>query len=128
MVAVSDQEHRITLQELTTILEEQLRKATGIQSITVLSPDGLPIASTLLEREHITSAMAAASLGLSERVVETLNRGKMEEIMISGNQGFVVIRAAGKNAAISITAKEAINHGFARIIAKKIALIVEERL
>ncbi|MFW9777682.1 MAG: roadblock/LC7 domain-containing protein [Candidatus Heimdallarchaeota archaeon] len=64
---------------------------SGIESITVLSPDGLPLASAFVERENVISIMEASSLGLSNRILQTYARGNMEEIMICGAEDSVVI-------------------------------------
>ena len=69
-------------QELDAILAKYMEKSPSIQAITVVSPDGLPIASTSDEEETVISAMTAASQSLSERVLSQLNQGKMRSIEI----------------------------------------------
>lgn len=54
--------------------------------------------------------------------------GEIEEIMLCGAARFVIIRAAGDNAAISVTGQNTKSYGMARLIAKKMAHLVEERL
>ncbi|MFX0174344.1 MAG: roadblock/LC7 domain-containing protein [Candidatus Hodarchaeota archaeon] len=114
--------------ELEVILQDYLDKSPDIQSITILSTDGLPIVSTSSKEEEIYSAMAAASISLSERVLKELRRGDVRDIMISGSKGFVMIRSAGENVVISITATGYKNYGLIRLIAKNIAAQIDKKL
>jgi predicted regulator of Ras-like GTPase activity (Roadblock/LC7/MglB family) len=92
--------------ELDAILDKYITKSSSIQAITVVSPDGLPIASTSEENEVVIVAMTAASQSLSERVLTELERGGMREIMLMGEEGFVIILNAGENAVVSFTASD----------------------
>jgi len=109
------QDFRLSPGELNVIIQDQIRKSPDIQSITILSIDGLPIVSTSSKEEEIYSAMAAASMSLSERVLITLQRGKVQDVMISGSDGFVMTRCAGENAIFSITARGHKNYGLVRV-------------
>lgn len=115
-------------QELKVLLESYRVKSSSIQAITVVSPDGLPIASTSDDEEVVIAAMTAASQSLSERVLITLERGNMQEIMLTGEQGFVVILSAGKNAVVSITANDHKNIGLVRVLSKQLAQVLSEIL
>lgn len=121
------QDVRLSPEELNVIIQDQIRKSPDIQSITILSIDGLPIVSISRKEEEIYSAMAAASMSLSERVLRALQRGKVQDVMISGSDGFVMIRCAGENAVVSITARGHKNYGLVRVIAKKTAAQVAEK-
>lgn len=113
-------------EELTAILVKYLEKSASIQAITVVSPDGLPIASTSDENEVVIAAMTAASQSLSERVLTELERGGMKEIMLTGEEGFVVILNAGENAVVSFTASDGKNIGLVRVLAKQLAKTISE--
>ncbi|MFX0171178.1 MAG: roadblock/LC7 domain-containing protein [Candidatus Hodarchaeota archaeon] len=56
------------------IIQDHINKSPDIQSITILSTDELPIVSTSSKEEEIYSAMAAANINLSERVLRELQR------------------------------------------------------
>ena len=115
-------------QELDTILEKYLAKSSSIQAITIVSPDGLPIASTSDEKDVVIAAMTAASQALSERVLSELERGGMQEIMYTGEFGFVVILSAGENAVVSFTASDSKSIGLVRVLAKQLAKIISGML
>ena len=74
-----------------------------IEGLSVVTKDGLPIASALatpVDEDRI-SAMTAASLALSERVVAELERGTLDQIMIKGKDGMVIIMEAGEHAVLT---------------------------
>ncbi len=115
-------------QEIDAILAKFADKSPSIQVITVVSLDGLPIASTSDEEETVIAAMTAASQSLSERVLSQLQQGEMKEVMLTGNLGFVVIQSAGENAVVSITANDSKNMGLVRVLGKQLAQILSELL
>lgn len=127
MIDIS-QELSTRSEELTVILVKYLEKSASIQAITVVSPDGLPIASTSDENEVVIAAMTAASQSLSERVLTELKRGGMKEIMLTGEEGFIVILNAGENAVVSFTASDAKSIGLVRVLAKQLAKTISEIL
>ncbi len=90
------------LLEIEKILRAVQHRIPDIEGLAVVTRDGLPIASSLhtgSDEEQI-SAMTAASLSLSECVVIELQRGIMEQVIISGSKGLIIIRNAGKYAVL----------------------------
>ncbi len=90
------------LLEIERILLEVQRRIPDIEGVAIVTKDGLPIASLLHSDsdEDQISAMTAASLSLSERVVIELKRGIMEQVIITGSNGLIVIRNAGEYAVL----------------------------
>ena len=90
------------LLEIERILLEIQRRIPDIEGVAIVTRDGLSIASLLHSEsdEDQISAMTAASLSLSERVVIELKRGIMEQVIISGSDGLIVIRNAGEYAVL----------------------------
>ncbi|WP_461831664.1 roadblock/LC7 domain-containing protein [Aquifex sp.] len=82
---------------------QELIKAGGIEGATLVSLDGLPIASVLPPdaEEDKVAAMSAAILSLGEKVVEELKKGTLEQITIKGNSGYIVITGIGKDAVLT---------------------------
>ena len=115
-------------QELNVLLDKYQRKSPSIQAITLVSPDGIPIASTSDEKEVVIAAMTAASQSLSDRVLSELERGSMKEILLTGENGFVVILNTGKNGVISVTARDPKSIGLVRVLTKQLAKIISEML
>ncbi len=90
------------LQQIERILREVQSRIPDLEGLAVVTRDGLPIASALYSNtdEDRISAMTAASLSLSERVVLELERGIMEQLIITGSNGLVIIRDAGEHAVL----------------------------
>ncbi|MFX0013906.1 MAG: roadblock/LC7 domain-containing protein [Promethearchaeota archaeon] len=90
------------LQQIERILREVQGRIPDLEGLAVVTRDGLPIASALYTNtdEDRISAMTAASLSLSERVVQELERGIMEQLIITGSNGLVIIRDAGEHAVL----------------------------
>lgn len=90
------------LAQIERVLREVQSRIPDLEGLAVVTKDGLPIASALYSStdEDRISAMTAASLSLSERVVMELDRGKMEQVIISGSNGMVIIRDSGEHAVL----------------------------
>ena len=102
MLNNNDTEIMDRLQEIERILKEVQSRIPDLEGLAVVTRDGLPIASALYTStdEDRISAMTAASLSLSERVVIELERGTMEQVIITGSNGLVIIRDAGEHAVL----------------------------
>ena len=93
------------MDKYTQVLQE-LIKNTGLEGASLVSADGLPVASVLkpgLEEDRI-AAMGAAILSLGERVVEELAKGSLEQITVKGDHGYVIITGVGHDAVIVVLA------------------------
>ncbi|MEQ9369983.1 MAG: roadblock/LC7 domain-containing protein, partial [Coleofasciculus chthonoplastes F3-SA18-01] len=65
----------------------------------VVTPDGLPLATTLpsgMDDERV-SAMSAAMLSLGERIGKELVRGTIDRIYVEGAKGFSVLTSCGED-------------------------------
>ncbi|MHA1166878.1 MAG: roadblock/LC7 domain-containing protein [Candidatus Hodarchaeales archaeon] len=78
-------------------------RVPDIQGLVVVTKDGLPVASLLVDGvdEDRISAMTAGSLSLAERVASELYRGDLGEMIIKGTKGLVVIMDAGEEAVLT---------------------------
>jgi hypothetical protein len=70
--------------------------------------DGLPIASSLPQgvEEDRVSAMSAAMLSLGERIAGELGRGMLDEVYVRGEKGYVILRAVGEEAVLTVLARQ----------------------
>lgn len=96
----------------TDLMVERLRDLQGntpdVQASAVVSVDGLIMASSLpsgVEEDRV-SAMSAAMLSLGERIAGELGRGILDEVYIHGDDGYVILMAAGGNAVLTVLARE----------------------
>ena len=79
-----------------------------IEAAAIVSVDGLPIASSLPQgiEEDRVSAMSAAMLSLGERIASELGRGLLDEVYVKGEKGYVILRAVGEEAVLTVLARQ----------------------
>ncbi|MCX8075848.1 MAG: roadblock/LC7 domain-containing protein [Aquificaceae bacterium] len=100
---------------------QELIKSAGLDGVSLLSADGLPIISVLkpgMEEDRI-AAMGAALLSLGERVAEELHRGNLEQITIKGKDGYVVLTGIREDVAMIALAGDNIKLGLLLMEIKK---------
>lgn len=92
---------------LKSILSDLNGSSADIEASAVISTDGLMMASLLpagLEEERI-GAMSAAMLALGNRSAEELGRGGLEQILLKGDHGYLLLTGAGNDAVLAVIAK-----------------------
>jgi len=97
---------------LIKILKD-LRKIGNLQGSSVISRDGLVIASDLSKDvdEETFAAMSAAMQGAAETAASELKKGELKEIIIDAAKGKIVTISAGKLAILVCLAKQNANLG-----------------
>jgi len=93
-------------QQMVDILRELQASSPDIEASAVVSVDGLSIASALpreVEEDRV-SAMSAAMLSLGERISAELARGRLEQVYVKGERGFVVLMSVGQEAVLTALA------------------------
>jgi predicted regulator of Ras-like GTPase activity (Roadblock/LC7/MglB family) len=92
---------------INSILSELNGTSADIEASAVISTDGLMIDSFLPQNldEDRMGAMSAAMLSLGDRTSQELGRGELEQVLIRGNAGYVLLTHAGKNAVVTVLAK-----------------------
>lgn len=92
--------------ELMECINELRFRSAGIVDVAIVSLEGLPIVSLVLENVEETrfSAMTAAMLSLGERVATELNKGLLKKIFIEGDYGVIVTMQAGEDAVLTVSA------------------------
>ncbi len=92
---------------LTSILTELNGTSADIEASGVISTDGLMMAAVLpqgLDEDRV-GAMSAAMLSLGDRTAQELGRGELEQVLIKGNHGYVLMTYAGAEAVLTVMAK-----------------------
>ncbi len=79
-----------------------------VEGTAIISVDGLSIASALPQgvEEDRVSAMSAAMLSLGERIASELGRGILDEVYVRGEKGYVILRAVGEEAVLTVLARQ----------------------
>ena len=92
--------------------------------------DGFTMASALPEgmQEDRVGAMSAAILGLGERAAAELGRGRLTQVFIEGDDGYVVLIAAGSKAVLTTLAQTDAKLGLVLYDMKTTADVIAEIL
>ena len=91
---------------LTSILSDLNGSSADIEASSVISTDCLMMAAMLpagLDEDRV-GAMGAAMLSLGDRTAQELARGTLEQVLIKGDNGYVLMTHAGKEAVLSVLA------------------------
>lgn len=95
--------------QITKQIKTLATTTPDIEALAVIDNDGLMIASALPQgvEEDSVAAMSAALLGIGERIVRELGRGKFELMMVRGDQGYLIlVRAGGEAVLAALTTKQ----------------------
>lgn len=89
-------------------LRELQSSSPDVEAAAIISVDGLPIATSLPQNmeEDRVAAMSAAMLSLGERIAGELARGILDEVYVRGEKGFVIVRAVGQEAVLTVLARQ----------------------
>ena len=92
---------------LGSILSELNGSSVDIEASAVISTDGLMISAVLPQSldEDRVGAMSAAMLSLGDRTAQELSRGKLEQVLVKGDTGYVLMTYAGSDAVVTVLAK-----------------------
>jgi len=84
-----------------------MRVSSDVEAAALVSLDGFTMASALPPGMHEdrVGAMSAAILGLGERAALELGRGKLSQVFIEGDTGYVLLMAAGDRAVLTALAR-----------------------
>ncbi|NEP55613.1 MAG: diacylglyceryl transferase [Symploca sp. SIO2G7] len=103
----------INSEKLGQILQNFVTTTSDVQGAAMVTPDGLPLASSLpggMDDERV-SAMSAAMLSLGERIGKELVRGSIDRIYVEGNEGFSILTSCGEDAVFLVLAGKAAKQG-----------------
>lgn len=99
---------RSRTERLMRRLQELQMSTPDVEAAAIVSVDGLTMASSLpagVEEDRV-SAMSAAMLSLGERIAGELGRGMLDEVYVKGENGYVVLRAVGEEAVLTVLARQ----------------------
>jgi predicted regulator of Ras-like GTPase activity (Roadblock/LC7/MglB family) len=99
---------RSRTERLVRRLQELQMDTPDVEATSIVSVDGLTIASSLpagIEEDRV-AAMSAAMLSLGERIASELRRGVLDEVYVKGENGYVVLRAVGEEAVLTVLARQ----------------------
>lgn len=108
--------------KIGSILQNFVTGTSDIQGAALVTPDGLPLASSLpggMDDERV-SAMSAAMLSLGERIGAELSRGSIDRIFVEGNKGFGMLTSCSDDAVLLVLASETAKQGMLMLETKRL--------
>ena len=112
------------------ILQSFVSSTSDVQGAALVSPDGLPLASSLpgtMDEERI-SAMSAAMLSLGERIAAELTRGNIEKVMVEGSYGYGILIGCGNEAVLLVLASRSAKQGLLMLDIKRAVVEIKAAL
>jgi predicted regulator of Ras-like GTPase activity (Roadblock/LC7/MglB family) len=108
---------------IASILSDLNGSSGDIEASAVISTDGLIISSLLPAQmdEDRVGAMNAAMLTLGDRSAQELGRGELEQVMVKGSKGYILMTYAGDQAVLSVITKSSAKLGLIFLDAKRAA-------
>lgn len=103
----------INIEKLSHILQNFVSSTSDVQGAALVTPDGLPLATTLpaaMDEERV-SAMSAAMLSLGERIGKELSRGAIDRIFVEGENGYGILTSCNEDAVFLVLANKAAKQG-----------------
>ncbi len=107
--------------KLRAIMEEATNLTAGIKAWMLLSKEGLPISCAVpqgLEEAEI-AAMAASILGVADLAAERMEQGILEEVLLTNEKGYLIMKSAGDKAILVMAANKAVKTGLLVYSAKQ---------
>lgn len=105
------------------ILKRLNSTSSEIQASAVMTRDGHTLASVLGESVNSIrlGAMCATLLSLGEKASLELNRGKLRQILIQGEEGYVLLLRIGEKAVLAVVSQPGANLGMLLVEARRTA-------
>jgi predicted regulator of Ras-like GTPase activity (Roadblock/LC7/MglB family) len=115
--------------ELSRLIAGMRRSIPELHGVMIASTDGLSVAHDFPEAEaEKIAAMAATALGLGTRISERTNLGGLQEAVVRGDHGYLVVYPAGDSAVLVLSGPINSNLGLMRIEARVASVEVKQLL
>lgn len=114
--------------ELDRVIAGLRRSIPELFGVMIASTDGLPVAHDFPDAEsEKVAAMAATALGLGDRITDRTNLGQLNEAVVRGANGYLVVYPAG-SAVLVMSAPITSNLGLMRIEARAASVEISQLL
>lgn len=116
-------------EELAQVITTTRRSIPELHGVMIATTDGMAIASDFPEAEaEKVAAMAATALGLGQRITERTALGGMQETVVRGDNGYLVVYGAGSSAVLVMSGPTDSNLGLMRIEARSASAQISQVL
>lgn len=127
---MSDLHGESRTQRLDRALADLLAQTPEVEAASVVSFDGLPMASALppsMDEDRV-AAMSAALLSLGERAAQGLGRGELSQVWIEGDNGTVFLVSCEDEAVLVAVAAQGAKAGLMLYEVRRAATAVAQAL
>lgn len=116
--------------KLKPILRDLNSSSQHIHACSVLTRDGISLSSVLDQGidPHRLAAMASSLLSLAQTAADELKQGELKQVLIEGEDGYLLTVGAGENAVLSVMAEKSVNLGMVFIEARRTVAAIKEAL
>ncbi|MCB1876298.1 MAG: roadblock/LC7 domain-containing protein [Chromatiales bacterium] len=111
---------------LNSVLSELNGTSADIEASAIISTDGLIMGSLLpagMDEDRV-GAMSAAMLSLGDRTASELARGTLEQVLVKGNKGYILMTGAGDEAVLTVLAKPGSKLGLIFLDVRRAAMAI----
>ncbi|MFP4611045.1 MAG: roadblock/LC7 domain-containing protein [Thiohalophilus sp.] len=115
-------------EKIRPILKRLNNISADIEASSVMSRDGINLASVMrnnVDQDRL-GAMCASLLSLGGKTASELERGKLKQVLIEGDNGCVLIVQIGDRAVLAVVSKPTSRLGMVFNEARKIAREIED--
>ena len=108
-------------QKIQMLLQELVANSPEIEGASLVTLDGLPLASTLpinMDEERV-AAMAATILSIGERIGNELQKGNVGRIFVESSEGYCVLTNCGEDAVMLVMANLSAKQGMLQLAIKR---------
>lgn len=111
----------INIEKLSSVLQNFVSSTSDVEGAAIVTPDGLPLATSLPKAidEERAAAMSAAMLSLGERISSEFARGEVDRIFVEGNKGYGILTSCGTDAVFLVLANQAAKQGLLMLEIKR---------
>lgn len=111
----------INIEKLSSVLQNFVSATSDVEGAAIVTPDGLPLATSLPKAidEERAAAMSAAMLSLGERISTEFARGDVDRIFVEGNKGYGILTSCGTDAVLLVLASQAAKQGLLMLEIKR---------
>jgi predicted regulator of Ras-like GTPase activity (Roadblock/LC7/MglB family) len=91
--------------DLGWLLDDMVRRVAGVQHAAVVSTDGMVIeksAQLLKDDADHLAAMSCALQSLAKGAGQQFGKGRVRQLVVDLDQGYLVVTAAGENACLAL--------------------------
>jgi len=108
---------------IKSILTNLNKLSVHIEASSVMSRDGISVASVLSDgvNPNRLGAMCSSLLSLADTTAKELDRGKVAQLVLQVEKGFILIIHVGNKAVLGIVTRPKANLGMVFVEAKKTA-------